>query len=60
MVASASAAPAASPGGTSSAATAATTSAAFAHRSGFIYNQRAAQKVLAITGLHGPVGLFVV
>jgi len=48
----------------SAATTAATstrpTASAFAHRTGFIYHQRTAQKILAIAGLNGSLGFFVV
>jgi hypothetical protein len=48
----------------SAATTAATstgpTASAFAHRTGLIYHQRTAQKILAIAGLNGSLGFFVV
>jgi hypothetical protein len=48
----------------SAAATTATSTgpstSAFAHRTGFIYHQRTAHKVLAIAGLNGSLGFFVV
>jgi hypothetical protein len=36
------------------------TASAFAHRTCFIYHQRTAQKILAIAGLNGTLGFFVV
>jgi hypothetical protein len=67
----ASAVPAASPASAattatrSSAATTSTTTSgtaapAFAHRPGFIHHQRTAQKILAVAGLNGALGFFVV
>jgi hypothetical protein len=57
---------AATPATGSTAATSATTTTtgpaapAFAHRSGFIHHQRTAQKVLAVAGLNGSLGFFIV
>jgi hypothetical protein len=58
---------AATPATRSTAATSATTTTttgpaapAFAHRPGFIHHQRTAQKVLAVAGLNGALGFFIV
>ncbi len=45
---------------TASTTTAGTTAPAFTHRAGFIHYQRTAQKILAIAGLNGALGFFVV
>jgi hypothetical protein len=56
---------AATPATRPTAATSATTTTgsaapAFAHRPGFIHHQRTAQKVLAVAGLNGALGFFIV
>jgi hypothetical protein len=48
------------PAATTTAASTGPTASAFAHRTGFIYHQRTAQKILAIAGLNGSLGFFVV
>src|SRR5579871_803607 len=45
---------------TTAASTARSSAAAFAHGTGFVYNQRTAQEILAIARLNRPVGFFVV
>ena len=66
VLASASAAPAirwtATPSASASPAwsASAATTTAFAHRPRLIHHQRAAQKILAIAGLNGPIRFFVI
>jgi hypothetical protein len=45
---------------TTSTTTSGTAAPSFAHRAGFIHHQRTAQKILAIAGLNGALGFFVV
>jgi hypothetical protein len=45
---------------TTSTTTSWTAAPAFAHRAGFVHHQRTAQKILAIAGLNGALGFFVV
>jgi hypothetical protein len=51
---------AAAVGWTASAVAAASTTTALAHRPSFVHYQRPAQKILAVAGLDGAVGFFVI
>ena len=58
--ASAATTPTGSSAATTSTATTGTAAPAFTHGTGFIHHQRTAQKILAIAGLDGALGFFVV
>jgi hypothetical protein len=49
-----------SPAATTSATTSGPAAPALTHRAGFIHYQRTAQKILAIAGLNGALGFFIV
>ena len=52
--------PATGSAATTATPTAGSSASAFAHRAGLIHYQRTAQKILAIAGLNGSLGFFIV